>query len=369
MKSAFTALAVVPALFFAGCSSPPPVPRDAAGNEVVEPFTPVEGQASYTDVARFLAGRPVRQGAVLSRYQQSGEYRAYHNSTLLRWRSRAEKRVNAQNAWQAQFIAPLTGTPSTLLYPFGGPDLLYAMSVFPNTPRYILLGLEPVGGVPALETADPASVFNALPRHAKSVESQLLWGYFITKDMKGDLNNGPLQGVTPVMLTALGLMNAEIYNIQSINAGGNPGVEIDFALPGRGRKTAIYVAGDLSNSGFRSSYAAWIGSQASGATAYFKAASYLMHDSGFSSVKNWVLGNCRSIVQDDSGIPYSAFDQNTWDIRLFGRYEAPIALFAKHNQPTLKAAYDAAGAVPSLTYGSGYHMKYADANLMIATRK
>ncbi|MES2995547.1 MAG: hypothetical protein V4733_01930 [Verrucomicrobiota bacterium] len=366
MKYSAVALAAV---FLTACSTQPEVKRDPAGNEIPEPFIEVGGQASATDIARFLGGRPVRQGAILSRMQQSGEYAAYSRDTLSKWRSRTERRMIAQNNWQATYIRPLAGTSHTLLYPFGGPDLLYAMSVFPNSSRYILLGLEPVGSVPALEFSDPGSVFTALPRHAKSIETQLLYGYFITKDMRAELANGPLQGVTPVMLTALGLMSAEIHNVRSINAGGNPGVEIDFTLPQWGRKSAVYIAGDLSNSGFRGGYSSWLSSQASGSTVYFKAASYLMHDSGFSSMKNWVLSNARSVVQDDSGIPYSSFDQNTWQISLFGRYEAPIALFAKHHQPSLRAAYDAAGPVPSMTYGSGYHMKYADANLLVATRK
>lgn len=357
-------------LFLVACSSPPPeVKRDATGAELPEPFVEVGGQATHTDIARFLAGRPVYQGSQLSRLQQSAEYQAYSKEMLHRWRGRTERRVFAQNAWQATYIQPQIGSPNTLLYPFGGPDLLYAMSVFPNTSRYILLGLEPVGNVPALEQADPGAVLGSLRRHAKSVETQLLYGYFITKDMRSEFSNGPLQGVTPVMLTALGLMNASIDNVRSINAGGKSGVEIDFTLPRWGRKSLVYVSGDLSNGGFAGGYQSWLSSNASGATVYFKAASYLMHDAGFSAMKNWVLGNARSVVQDDSGIPYAAFDQNVWNLSLYGRYESPIALFAKHYQPQLRAAYDAAGPRPSMTYGSGYHMKYGDANLLIATRK
>jgi hypothetical protein len=95
----------------------------------------------------------------------------------------------------------------------------------------------------------------------------------------------------------------------------------------------------------------------------------LMQDSGFSATKNWVLGNCRAVVQDDSGIPYNAYNLQQWDIHLFGNYQAPIPFFAKQSQPSLKAAYDAAGSVPALTYGSGYQMKAKNGNLMIAVRR
>jgi hypothetical protein len=164
-------------------------------------------------------------------------------------------------------------------------------------------------------------------------------------------------------------MQARIAGIQNTSAGGNPAVQIDFTLPGYGRKSVTYVSGDLSNGGFRGNYEAWLSSVGSGSVAYFKAASYLMQDSGFSAAKSWVLGNCRAVVQDDSGIPYKSFDPQQWDIHLFGQYTAPIEFFARHSQPDLRAAYAAAGPVPGIPFGSGYQMKGADANLMIAVRR
>lgn len=361
-------LLLVP-LLFVGCSHEPKVHRDENGNEIPAPFEIVEGQPTPTDIAAFLAGRPVDHGSRLSRIQQTGEYRAFSRDSLNKWKLRTSKRITDQNIWQAQYVYPLVGKPKTLVYPFGGPDLLYAMAMFPEASRYVLLGLEPVGGLPDLENADARAVINSLDRHALSVNTQLLHGYFITKDMKVDFSNGPLQGVTPILLTALGLEQARIDGIQNTTAGGNPAVQIDFTLPGQSRKSVTYVSGDLSNGGFNGSYESWLSSVGRGSVAYFKAASYLMQNPSFSSARNWVLGNCRAVVQDDSGIPYKDFDQAQWDIHLFGRYTAPIEFFARHSQPSLRAAYAAAGPRPGITFGSGYQMKAADANLMIAVRR
>ena len=44
----------------------------------------------------------------------------------------------------------------------------------------------------------------ALNQLSKSVDTQLKVGYFITKDMRADLNNGVLQGVTPILLSSIG---------------------------------------------------------------------------------------------------------------------------------------------------------------------
>ncbi len=82
--------------------------------------------------------------------------------------------------------------PRALLYPFGGPDLLHATALFPQASNYVLLGLEPAGGLPYLDNADPGAVMGALGRLNTAMDAQLKTGYFITKDMKNDLAGGPL---------------------------------------------------------------------------------------------------------------------------------------------------------------------------------
>ncbi len=164
-------------------------------------------------------------------------------------------------------------------------------------------------------------------------------------------------------------MDATINGVRSVGAGNYPAIEIDFTVPGRGRKSVIYVSGDLSNRGFSGAYASWLSSAASGSAAYFKAASYLMQDASFTSIRSWILSNCKAVVQDDSGIPYAAYDPQAWDIHLFGNYEAPIDFFAKHAQPDLKIAYDTGGPYSDLPFGSGYQMVPSKANLMVAIRK
>jgi len=362
-------LLLLPLLLAAACSPPPP-PRGQTQTlaPTVEAFTAAEGQATADDIARFLAGRPVNRGAVLSQMQQTGSYQVHSEEMAINWRVFASKRTGRQRDWSAMNIQPAIGNPRVLLYPFGGPDLLHATALFPQASNYVLLGLEPAGGLPSLDNADPGAVMNSLRRLYVSMDSQLKHGYFITKDMKNDLSGGPMPGVTPILLASLALMDATVESVEPLNAAGRSGVDIRFRLPGGGSRRAIYVSGDLSNGGFNSSYRSWISSYG-GSVAYFKAASYLMHDSGFSGIRDWILGNCRGVVQDDSGIPYRYYDSSKWNIRLYGDYESPIELFAKHSQADLRAAYQAIGGGPPIPFGSGYHIRPSEANLMIAVRK
>ena len=362
------ALSLVLALALTGCASKPK-PQPGETLTLAPPqaaFVPVDGVADANDITLFLAGKPVRHGAALSQIQQTVNYRAYLDEIAFKWKAYGVRRTSRQTGWSNETLGPIIGSPNTLLYPFGGPDLLYAMSMFPNTSTYVLLGLEPAGSLPALESQDPAAVVDALFGLGKSMDTQLKVGYFVTKDMKGDLKNGPMPGVTPILLTSIGLMGGEVDSVQSINAGGNTGVDIRFSLPGGGSKRAIYVSGDLSNGGFKSGYQSWIGGF-SGSTAYFKAASYLMHDDGFSTIRNQVLSQSRAIVQDDSGIPFRHFASG-WDLRFLGRYDRPIELFAKHDQPDLRAAYEANGGT-RIPFGSGYHTNPDGANLLVAVKR
>lgn len=366
-------LPLLPLLLATSCG--PSKPSKPRGQAVVQPqgpahedFSPVDGQASADDIARFLAGRPVRHGAALSQMQQSAAYQDNAKDMAMKWRVFGSRRTGAQREFSDTNLRPLTGNPQALVYPFGGPDLLYATALFPQASNYVLLGLEPPGGLPNLDNADPGAVMGALTRLNTAMDAHLKTGYFITKDMKVHLSGGPLPGVTPILLASLALMDARVDSVQNISAAGRPGVEIDFRLPGGGSRRATYVSGDVSNGGFNSSFRGWLSSY-SGGVAYFKAASYLMHDSGFSNIREWVLSNSHAVVQDDSGIPYKYYDSSKWDIHLYGNYEGPIELFAKHAQPDLRAAYDAAGGGPPLGFGSGYHFRPGEANLMIAVKK
>ena len=71
-----------------------------------------------------------------------------------------------------------------------------------------------------------------------------------------------------------------------------------------------------------------------------------MHKAYFSTIRNTVLSKAAVILQDDSGIKYSYFDPTKWEIRLYGMYERPIALFGNHFEADLYAAYRRGGVRP-----------------------
>ena len=99
-----------------------------------------------------------------------------------------------------------------------------------------------------------------------------------------------------------------------------------------------------------------------------KSASYLMFQSGFEKVRNFLLTHSRALIQDDSGIPLKDFDPAKWNLRLFGSYSAPIDLFKEHFQPDLQALYSQSQA-PPLEFGIGYRWSRTRSTLMLALHK
>jgi hypothetical protein len=365
MKRILLTLPIIALLAACGPSKPPTTQAQYL-EEPPPNFPVVPGVASANDVALFLAGRPVRRGEILSRLQQTVEYQIHQREMGTLWRNSGRHRVGRMKAWSAAELTPAIGGGGTVLYPFGGPDLLHVHALFPQARTYALMGLEPVGEVPPLESMPADEVLGALSAFRQGVRTQLQAGYFITKDMRADLERSALRGVTPILLSSVALTGGQIESVNGMSAGGNPGVSVRFRSADGLGHTAMYVAGDLSNSGFGGGYRQWVGSLG-GSYTYFKAASYLMHDNRFSQAREFFLGQSRAILQDDSGIPFRHFGPN-WSFRFYGNYERPIELFSKHYQDDLRQAFAVNPSTP-LRFGSGYHVNPWEANLLLAIKR
>jgi hypothetical protein len=361
----FLLLPIAMLLTACGPSKPTPVQPQYL-DEPPANFPVVSGEAGPDDIGLFLAGKPVRRGAILSRLQQTVEYQAHQREMGQILRGNVRPRMNLMEGWANGEVTPVIGGGGTVYYPFGGPDLLHVSAMFPQARNYALMGLEPVGEVPALESLPPGEVLAALAAFRQSTKTQLLAGFFITKDMRSDLEHSVLRGVIPILLSAVALTGGEIESVNPISVGGNPAVEVQYYDAEGMRHAAYYVAGDLSNGKFKGGYHQWLAGLGGKAT-YFKAASYLMWDDRFSQAREFFLSQSRAVLQDDSGIPFRHFAQG-WSFRFYGNYEKPIELFAEYQQEDLRQAF-ATNPTSPLRFGSGYRIDFAEANLLLAIKR
>jgi hypothetical protein len=148
-----------------------------------------------------------------------------------------------------------------------------------------------------------------------------------------------------------------------------PGVRITFrrnavSAPQRIHYVQANVADDSSKS--RDSVLKWAARFGKG-NVYLKAASYLTHEPGFSSVRNFLLGQSVSVLQDDSGIPFSFFQNGEWRCWFFGTYTGTLDIFKKYYQLDLDQAFRIGGT--PLAFGIGYKWRVGESNLLLATRQ
>lgn len=81
-------------------------------------------------------------------------------------------------------------------------------------------------------------------------------------------------------------------------------------------------------------------------------------------IRNFLLTQCRGIVQDPSGVPYRSFGEQGWNVALYGNYRGTIDLFNEHQQSDLVSAYQRGSAQP-LTFGIGYLYDPERTSLMV----
>lgn len=357
-------------------------------------FSPlrVEGQevrralpagSSLDERARFLAGLPVPPESELAPLQARGFYLEHLRSYNATWSRFEKEHFIPKRQWAAGEMATRAPRSRVLYYLFSGPDFINAAAFFPWVDTFIMVALESPGQVPPPELLSDEQLQAGLANLRKSTETTLNFSYFITKDMREDLEQSEFRGTLPILYAFASLAGYRVLETAAVHIDQNgrlidgvgqnlPGWRIVLRDPQSGQnKTIFYLRGDLSNSGLGGGAAGllkWMQAQPKGA-AYLKAASYLLHESFFSTSRNFLLSHCTSILQDDSGIPLRFFSPEDWQLTFFGTYDRPIELFANKLQPELRHAYETAAFVPGLAFGTGYNWRPGESNLMLAVRK
>ncbi|TYZ07093.1 hypothetical protein FY528_16435 [Hymenobacter lutimineralis] len=391
-----------PAFFLtlAACSDPKtstpqqqpaaPAPAPAASDTVATaPATPPAPDTSAVqNVAAYLAGQRLSHGSALQPLARQAAWQTYAANADKSWEKYHAARTAKIEQWAATELDSVRRQSPVIFYPFSGPDLLNVVTMFPTSQTYVLVGLEPVGTVPHQRTLENPKLFTMLK---KSLWSVLEFSFFRTNDMAVDLKSVELDGSLPLMMLFAARTNHQVTAVRyvQLDAEGQltdadsatisrpglkviPGVELAMRDKAGREKKAYYFSADLSD---------WkLGQTKEGAlkfvrslgplTTYVKSASYLMHKSYFSKVRNLALERSRYILQDDSGIAMKYFQPvANWQLTYYGTYKRPINLFAKHYQPQLTRAYtDTLQRVRPLPFGTGYNWRQNDSNLLLAHR-
>lgn len=355
----WVALACLPLLLAQCVSTPSPSASSPASGVDPAASLPLN---SESDAARFLAGMNGGGSPRLAGLRQTPQWKAHQQRMNQLFNYYHNGHLPPIRSWRSETGAT---SPGVLFYPFGGPDFLFADAYFPGASNLVLVGLEGASQMPDLNSLSDAEIFTGLNGIATSINTVLGAGYFVTKEMRTDLESTRFRGALPLMLVFIARTGHGISSVEPSGAIGAPGFLV--RCPG---KSVYYFQKDLSNGGVGSDkrLGNFVSSLGTPVT-FVKSASYLMHNSGFSAIRNEVMSRSQVIVQDPSGIPFSYLKNGGWDISLYGNYTAPLDVFASNHQPDLVEAYRS-GAYPvkPVSFGFGYLRSPSTTSIIVARK-
>lgn len=272
---------------------------------------------------------------------------------------RAIEAARKHAAEAGSFLAALRpgDLPPTVVYPFGGGDLLTALTVYPDARDVTTLSLEHAGDPRRLPTLSDAKVLADSLEQVRATTNGLLHANDsktenLMKGQRGELPgqlaffllglavhgyepvqlryfwinpDGTLHYVTPGDIAAVEKENAKLLRGQWTapdfsRAFSNS--ELVFVRkggdPAREARTHRHIAFDLSDGGLKKNpgVLAFLGAKGPVA-AMTKAASYLLWNDAFSSIRGYLLKHMVFMVSDSTGIPpriakAAGFTQETW---------------------------------------------------------
>jgi hypothetical protein len=329
------------------------------------------------DNARFLAGLPVRAESPVSELTRDEAWQQHAAQFEAAWKDLDSGQIGNIRAWSAK---NLTEPRPVLFYFFSGPDYLYANAFFPSATTYVLAGLEPVGRIPDVTHLPRKSVGPALRHLEASLGDILKRSYFITLDMDSKLRETELNGTLPILYVFLARAGKTIHDVsyvtleddgtakKVVSTGKEKAVRIDFSGSDGRMQTLYYFNTNLANKGVRSSSFLKFCSSLGTGDGFIKSASYLLHGDDFSDVRDFLLANSTSLLQDDTGVPVSFLKSDLWELKPFGTYTSPIGIFKHNYQSKLRGLYQDGNPTP-INFGIGYKGKLNQSNLLLAVRK
>ena len=329
------------------------------------------------DTARFLAGMLPSADSPLTALTKDPSWQRHARFFDAAFAQLEQRQLAKIRAWAS---ANLAAPKPTMFYMFSGPDFLYADTFYSKATSYVLSALEPPGSVPDLTRLSRAGVSAALYDVERSMGSILSFSFFITRQMRVDLRAGELSGTLPILYVFLARSGKTIREVSPValddkgaayfaneNPGKNAtrGVRIVFTGSDGEARMLYYFSTDLSNGGVKvSGFLKFCETLAPG-NSLIKSASYLLHSGNFTAVRDFLLKNSATVIQDDSGIPLAYYSAKKWRLFPFGRYAGPIAEFPGRYQERYAELFRRAQPID---FGIGYRWRSHESNLLLSVK-
>lgn len=352
-----------------------------AGALVLVPGTGIAANALSPDAtARVLAGMEtaVPAGMLLpeSRLADYAKHATGH------WREYERRIGTPMQKWAQTELVAAPG--ATIFYPFSGPDFATVQRMYPEASRYVLVAMQRGEAPPALDRATAADLAAFMGRFGEAWKQFAQIGFFRTLDLDEEAKQSGLRAGTVAPMLAFAVRSG--YTVLSVdpvrvNESGSdlemhPGPRAErstwhsarITLQAGNRRVLLdYVRMNLSDAalGEKPGERAWVERMAANRTV-LKAASHLLQTPRFGIVRDALLERAPSILQDETGIEYTALVK-AFDVKLYGRFTKPHQLFNPEAQKALAEAYKHQADVKPLSFRVSYQ-RQPEANLQVANR-
>jgi hypothetical protein len=355
--------------------------NEQSSAEIGSPEKPtLQADTAWDEMANMLAGISVSKRC--EGIASGKRWTAYVKNIQSDWSIVVKNKTGPIDKWRRKNLDTIS-PGQTLFYPFAGADILYAHAFFPDSPKYILVGLEPVGKLHRCDTMHKDEFLNYLKKIRSAMYFSNHLGFFRTKSMEKDLNQESLDGTLPLIvfylkktghrLTGIDYfrLSAEGKEVACSQDSTNIGVKVSVTDSlGNRPQTVYYLSYDLSDENLAKHPEFFVFITSFGEQQCFlKAASYLMFTQEFTRMREFIMDNALTVLQDDSGIPYRYFKKDKWSVNLFGSYTQTIELFKYKFQPDLVAAYEKLEKKKPVPFRIGYNVVFDETNLLYAKKK
>jgi hypothetical protein len=285
--------------------------------------------------------------------------------------------------------------PATVVYPFGGGDLVTALATFPDASEITTISLEPAGDIRPMDRLAPERLAHELAVHRSHLERLFEKAHSRTDnlekesqtDLPGeivfDLAALVVHGYEPVSLRYFKLRpdgSVAYLSQDDVDAQAHHpaalrdlfrNAELRFRAGSDGPVRVLrHIAYNLDDAHLKADESLLAHLSAKGKVAAMtKAASHLLWNDHFSSIRGWLIDHTDWMISDSTGIPPrfaqpAGFAQDT-----YGTFDGPalFGLYDKRDAEDLKRLFKSE-PTRELSFRYGYPDQDGHAHLLVTRR-
>ncbi len=206
-------------------------------------FAKSSPSADINEAALLFAGKDLPKESKLYQYSQSAFYKSYQQQMTSGWNSLQKPNLQKITDWWQKYKP---ARPSgSVLYPFSGPDIMNALTFFPDADSIIMFGLEPPGVIPAPATMSADQITRGLNGLRGSLGDILHMNFFKTEGMAAEMSNKSFNSIGGIIMYFLATNDYTVLDAKKIVIDGKSQV-----VPGQtlGRPDQLAEPAEISHS-------------------------------------------------------------------------------------------------------------------------